>query len=187
MLHVGQQSAFPKISFIQNRMAKIENLIMQGLLRNAPSGRTGGGRGGRRLNHDDLSPLLSRRYEDTDGESSNKGTELDEATRLVSLPDKNEDLTTTTNTTGSPSSEHDPSYLNVPHANPLDSQHEHENQHRRRGSIIDEMRRQSAVFFDDSDVYGDESDENVPVTTEPNTGTVNGAGTEDNVPSPHES
>jgi predicted acylesterase/phospholipase RssA len=154
MLHVGQQSAFPKISFIQNRMAKIEYLITRGLLLNSPSGHNNNMRV---KNRDDLSPLLSHRF-DTTAAADNKGTELDESTRLVSLLNDN-------NNNNTPA---DSSYLSIP-------PDQHQNQPHRRGSVMDEMRRQSAVFFDDSDVYGEESDESVPVATEADMGTVNGA------------
>lgn len=172
MLHVGQQSAFPKICFIQNRMAKIENLIMQGLLRNSSSARNG------RINYEDLSPLLARRHDDTDsshGDDDTQRTELDEATRLVSLPDPNDtngqdyDNTTTY-----------PSYLTVPDsAKTPDEQQQYHYHHGRRGSVMDEMRRQSAVFFDDSDVYGEESDEGAHIP-------VSGGGTSDDTGSHHD-
>ncbi|KAH8700587.1 patatin-like phospholipase domain-containing protein [Talaromyces proteolyticus] len=122
MIQIGQQSAFPKIQFIQNRM-KIENLIMQGLLRNSPSG-------GR-----EPSPLLSRRHDVQNHEP---------ADTLHSEPETIS-----------------PYHLDVP--NPSKTGYSVGYNHHRRNSVMEEMRRQSAVFFDDSDVYGDESDEGFPV------------------------
>ncbi|KAJ5601058.1 hypothetical protein N7510_010592 [Penicillium lagena] len=60
MLHAGQQSAFSKIQFIQNRL-KIEFAIMKGLKQCAPAG-TVGGRA--------LSPILSRRVSHPEHEPS---------------------------------------------------------------------------------------------------------------------
>lgn len=143
MLHVGQQSAFPKIQFIQNRM-KIENLIMLGLLKNSRSG----------LDHD-KSPLLSRRHDDYDrdvGGEKREGDQLDEATRIVSLPGEPEEEDISSDRLSVPN-QHPFSSLSDPHPTPVPNHH-------RRSSVIDEMRRQSAVFFDDSDeYYGEESDE----------------------------
>ena len=54
MLHVGQQSTFPKIQFIKNRL-KVEYQIMNGLQRTSPTG-------GRVM-----SPLISRRLQAAEG------------------------------------------------------------------------------------------------------------------------
>lgn len=99
------------------------------------------------------SPLLSRRHDLDAGDGRRQGDELDETTRLVSLPGVIEE------NVPSSSDRDDSPYLNVPDHYPRSSSSSSEIQHHRRGSAIDEMRRQSAVFFDDSDVYGDESDE----------------------------
>ncbi|KAJ9233037.1 hypothetical protein DTO207G8_9105 [Paecilomyces variotii] len=127
MIHVGQQSTFPKIQFIKNRV-KIERLIMNGLLRTSHTG-------GR-----DLSPLLSRRLE------SNKQGESDPMVERIdhALPER-----------GQPHEDGGSHYLEVPDYSSADSSHEQEFRHRRSsGSVIEEMRRQSAVFFDDPDIYG---------------------------------
>ncbi|KAL2002274.1 hypothetical protein VTN02DRAFT_291 [Thermoascus thermophilus] len=135
MLHVGQQSAFPKIQFIKNRL-KIEYEIMNGLRRSSPTG-------GRVL-----SPLLSRRLqgpgqENANGRSSDPMVErLDRALpEWQPLPD--EDLR---NGDG-------PRYTEVPDYSPADQSHP-KTPGGRRNSVIEEIRRQSAVFFDDADMYG---------------------------------
>ncbi|KAJ5308728.1 hypothetical protein PENANT_c013G11130 [Penicillium antarcticum] len=128
MIHVGQQSTFPKIQFIQNRL-KIENEIMTGLQESKMGGRS-------------LSPILSRRLHNTESEHSDPMEErLDEnlperesssykdESRFVDLSDSISQSTASSRPQ-TPSS--------------------------RRGSIMEEMRRQSAVFFDDADSYGDE-------------------------------
>jgi len=124
---------------------KIENLIMQGLMRNSRNG----------VMEHEKSPLLSHRHDgghEAEDDGRREGDQLDETTRLASLPslpDKNEEHPSSSSDQDITSS----SYLKVP------SSFLSESQHPRRGSVIDEMRRQSAVFFDDSDVFADESDE----------------------------
>ncbi|CAL5872951.1 uncharacterized protein PFLUO_LOCUS7220 [Penicillium psychrofluorescens] len=61
MLHAGQQSAFSKIQFIRNRL-KSEREIMKGLKQCSPAGTVGGRT---------LSPILSRRVNDSEHEPSN--------------------------------------------------------------------------------------------------------------------
>ncbi|KAL1860857.1 hypothetical protein Plec18170_001371 [Paecilomyces lecythidis] len=129
MIHVGQQCTFPKIQFIKNRM-KIERLIMNGLLRTSHTGSR------------DLSPLLSRRLE------SNKREESDPMVERIdhALPER-----------GQPQADGGSHYLEVPDYSSADSSHEQEFRHRRSSSgVIEEMRRQSAVFFDDPYMYGGE-------------------------------
>ncbi|QKX53376.1 uncharacterized protein TRUGW13939_00454 [Talaromyces rugulosus] len=147
MLHTGQQSTFPKLQFIQNRM-KIENLIMQGLLRHSPTGTR------------DYSPLLSRRHDD--GDTKHKpdsahtlllreslGHNINNNINYISeLPIDN---FSDTDDGGFSSS----SYLDLPNS----SRKQNGDEDYRRNSVMEEMRRQSAVFFDDPDVYGEESDE----------------------------
>lgn len=96
MIHVGQQSTFPKIQFIKNRV-KIERLIMNGLLRTSHTG-------GR-----DLSPLLSRRLE------SNKQGESDPMVERIdhALPER-----------GQPHEDGGSHYLEVPDYSSADSSHE---------------------------------------------------------------
>lgn len=129
MLHVGQQSTFPKLQFIKNRM-KIEKLIMNGLLQTSRTGAR------------DLSPLLSRRLEINKREESDPMVErIDHA-----LPER-----------GHPRRDSGSLYLEVPDYSSADSSHEQEYRHRRgSSSVIEEMRRQSAVFFDDPDMDGAE-------------------------------
>ncbi|CAG7926114.1 unnamed protein product [Penicillium olsonii] len=128
MIHVGQQSAFPKIQFVQNRL-KIENEIMKGLQESRAGGRS-------------LSPILSRRLENPANEHSDSMTErLDD-----NLPERDgsshrsesrfADLSDSMSHSTASSRPQTPSS--------------------RRGSVIEEMRRQSAVFFDDTDDYRDE-------------------------------
>jgi predicted acylesterase/phospholipase RssA len=128
MIHVGQQSAFPKIQFIQNRL-KVENEIMKGLQESKTGGRS-------------LSPVLSRRLHNTESEhsgpveehldenlSDREGSSYKDQSRFIDLSD------TMSQSTASPRPQ-------TPNS--------------RRGSIMEEMRRQSAVFFDDADSYGDD-------------------------------
>ncbi|KAF2177003.1 lipid particle protein [Zopfia rhizophila CBS 207.26] len=65
MIHVGQQSAFPKLKFIANR-AKLEHLIQQGRRQTRPA-RTQDGGLANILSEDDLRGLLKRNKSDQDG------------------------------------------------------------------------------------------------------------------------
>lgn len=129
MLHVGQQSAFPKIQFIKNRLS-IETSIMRGLQQCS----TTGGRS--------LSPILSRRIQSSDTEDA-LTERLDETfpERFDSnyndqshYPDTSDSLSQSTS-----------SRPQTPNSST-----------RRRSSLMEEMRRQSAVFFDDPDISADE-------------------------------
>ncbi|KAJ5224302.1 uncharacterized protein N7469_007805 [Penicillium citrinum] len=127
MIHVGQQSAFPKIQFIKNRL-NIEMAIMRGLQQCSPIG----GRS--------LSPILSRRRHYPENEPSDALLDrLDD-----NLPERNSD-------SGYKSESH---YLDfsdgLSHST---ASSRPQTPSSRRGSLMEEMRRQSAVFFDD---YGDE-------------------------------
>lgn len=62
MIHVGQQSAFPKLKFIANR-AKLEHLIQSGRRQFRPRGTQDGGLAGV-LSEDDLHSLLKRTKSD---------------------------------------------------------------------------------------------------------------------------
>ncbi|CRG90365.1 hypothetical protein PISL3812_07409 [Talaromyces islandicus] len=149
MLHTGQQSAFPKLQFVQNRM-KIENLVMQGLLRHSPSATR------------DYSPLLSRRhdYYDGDGNGVHPKPGPDSAhVRLLreSLGHDSSSLLNNNYMTELPGETFSDNTMSD-----LDDADQHDQApppRRRRNSVMEEMRRQSAVFFDDPDVYGEESDE----------------------------
>lgn len=103
MLLVGQQSTFPKLLFLQNRM-KIERLIEEGLLLGG-SGRA------------DMEGIASR-----DRESMHMHGQ---AMRTSATDDEHE-----------------------PH---------HMQKEDRRSSVIQELKRQSGVFFDDSEMEGEET------------------------------
>ncbi|KAJ5630016.1 hypothetical protein N7528_003673 [Penicillium herquei] len=123
MIHVGQQSAFPKIQFIKNRL-NIENAIMRGLQQCSTTGRS-------------LSPILSRRLPLPDNEDA-LVQRLDE-----NFPERHDTTYKGESTEETMSQSPGSSRPQTPTSNP------------RRGSLMEEMRRQSAVFFDD-DIFGDE-------------------------------
>jgi hypothetical protein len=132
MLQVGQQSTFPKLQFIENRI-KIESLIMKGLQMNSATGRR------------EASPLLSRRLHVTDQKQQpgypSPGylvVPLDKAHPGYDPPQRQNPYD------GS-------QFLELPDNSASDSFHPS-----RRNSVIEEMKRQSAVFFDDSDLYGED-------------------------------
>lgn len=127
MIHFGQQSAFPKIQFIKNRL-NIESAIMRGLQQcSATGGRS-------------LSPILSRRLQQSENEDT-MVQRLD-----YTFPERDD-------TSYKPESR----YVEV-----SDSMSQSTSSSRpqtptsRRGSALEEIRRQSAVFFDDADLYGDD-------------------------------
>ncbi|KAJ5139579.1 hypothetical protein N7448_002987 [Penicillium atrosanguineum] len=129
MIHMGQQSAFPKIQFIKNRL-KIENAIMRGLQQcSATGGRS-------------LSPILSRRLHNSENEDVME-RRLDE-----SLPERDES-----------SYKHESPYVDFSDSmsqSTFSTSSRPQTPTSRRGSVVEEIQRQSAVFFDDSDLYGDE-------------------------------
>ncbi|KAJ5084832.1 hypothetical protein NUU61_009411 [Penicillium alfredii] len=129
MIHVGQQSAFPKIQFIQNRL-KIESEIMKGLQQGSV---TGG-----RL----PSPILSRRFQNPEHELSDAMVQrLDE-----SYPERNRSRY-----------KDESHFVEGPDGmSQSTASSRPQTPTSRRGSFMEEMRRQSAVFFDDSDLYGEE-------------------------------
>ncbi|KAF7712457.1 Patatin-like phospholipase domain-containing protein [Penicillium ucsense] len=120
MIHVGQQSAFPKIQFIKNRL-NIENAIMKGLQQHSATG----GRS--------LSPILSRRVPAPEFEPSDALSQRLDA----SFPERHD--------TGD--------IRDFDLSDGLSHSTASSRLSSRRGSLIDEVRRQSAVFFDE---YGDE-------------------------------
>lgn len=129
MLHAGQQSAFPKIQFIKNRLI-IENSIMRGLQQFSASG----GRS--------LSPILSRRNQSSEPEDT-LVERLDETypERFVpSYNDRSHYIDTSDNLSQSTASRPESPASGA----------------RRRNSLMEEMRRQSAVFFDDTEISADE-------------------------------
>ncbi|KAL2809237.1 acyl transferase/acyl hydrolase/lysophospholipase [Aspergillus granulosus] len=138
MLRTGQQSTFPKIQFIKNRL-KIELAILEGMNRFSPSD-------GR-----DAYPKQPFPLDDADGED---GQDPREARLNRNLPGRKSQhhkgdsmLSDTSDADGVRSAETSSMDDNdVPHVR------------RRRGSVssmFEEMRRQSAVFFDDPDLYRD--------------------------------
>ncbi|KAJ5688687.1 hypothetical protein N7462_003079 [Penicillium macrosclerotiorum] len=126
MIHVGQQSAFPKIQFIKNRL-NIERAIVRGLQQHSvTSGRS-------------LSPALSRRLETPKHEPFDAVEQrLDE-----NFPER--------------SDKGDSRYVEFSDGiSQSTASSRPQTPDSRRGSLIEEMRRQSAVFFDDPDLYGGE-------------------------------
>ncbi|KAL3463348.1 acyl transferase/acyl hydrolase/lysophospholipase [Aspergillus heterothallicus] len=139
MLRTGQQSTFPKIQFIKNRL-KIELAILEGLHRFSPSG-------GR-----DASPKQPFPLDDADGDAD--GHDPREARLNRNLPERKSqyhqgdsmysDMSDADGVISAETSSVDDNDLL--HVRP------------RRGSVssmFEEMRRQSAVFFDDPDIYRD--------------------------------
>jgi hypothetical protein len=127
LIHVGQQSAFPKIQFIKNRL-KIEGEIVKGIRQYS--------RKGDQL----MSPLLHRRH--TLSEQEPADPMVNHANRKLTERRSNykdESRYVETSESGSTGSSR------IPSPTP------------RRGSrqLLEEMRRQSAVFFDDA-IYGEE-------------------------------
>ncbi|KAL2815846.1 acyl transferase/acyl hydrolase/lysophospholipase [Aspergillus cavernicola] len=141
MLRTGQQSTFPKIPFINNRL-KVELAILEGLNRFSPSG-----------GRDSSQQTFPLDDGDTDGHDP-RGERLDR-----NLPERKSQYQTgdsmfSDTSDGAISAETssiddtDIAHLRPPGAGA------------RRGSVsslFEEMRRQSAVFFDDPDLYRDRS------------------------------
>ena len=124
MIHVGQQSAFPKIQFIKNRL-NIENAIMRGLQQCS----TTGGRS--------LSPIMSRRMQAPELEPADALSQRLDA----SFPERHEDG--------------DSRYVDVSDSMSQSTASSRPQTPTRRASLMEEVRRQSAVFFDDADIYAD--------------------------------
>ncbi|KAF9889895.1 hypothetical protein FE257_006767 [Aspergillus nanangensis] len=123
MIHMGQQSAFPKIQFIKNRL-KIENAIVKGLQQSAPAD-----------GHVTSPPLLRRRHDHSNELMNPMEERLDQnlPERHAEYHDDGESLNAeTSDSSGVGLSDRPPRFG-------------------RRGSFLQEMRRQSAVFFDDVD------------------------------------
>jgi predicted acylesterase/phospholipase RssA len=116
MLHVGQQSAFPKIHFISNRM-KIERLIAQGLVTSTSSA----------IPSKKAMPTPHLQQAESEMMGHDSASTDEEATPRIPRVE---------NTNG----------WSTPASKPQTS---------RRGSAMEEVKRQSRVFFDDSDLEGD--------------------------------
>ncbi|KAN0077828.1 Acyl transferase/acyl hydrolase/lysophospholipase [Elaphomyces granulatus] len=145
MLQVGQQSTFPKLQFVENRI-KIESLIMKGLQMNS----TTSGR--------EASPLLSRRLHIADQKQQPSPYHLVDQDLPAYEPPRRQDASE-----GS-------QFLELPDNSASDSFHPG-----RRNSVIEEMKRQAAVFFDDSDLYGEDgnnSSDEGSVLADENLGTI---------------
>lgn len=135
MLHFGMLSAFPKILFIRNRL-KLESAIMKGLQLSSPSG-------GRVL-----SPIISRRQQDHE-QSEHPGNltvhRMEESFPEESWAYKNKSHYTESEDSGA-SSSGETGRPQTP-MRPLSDT--------RRGSLMEEFRRQSVVLFDRLPLNGD--------------------------------
>lgn len=129
MLNVGQQSAFPMIQFIKNRL-KIENAILKGLHQYSPA----------------VSPAQSRRKRGHAGKPSDPMVERLDHNLPDRQPDNKEDLSDSSGIDSNVSSRD----------SCLQPSSNRRNRRRSTGNIFQEMRRQSAVFFDDSDLYAED-------------------------------
>ncbi|KAL2868803.1 patatin-like phospholipase domain-containing protein [Aspergillus lucknowensis] len=146
MLRTGQQCTFPKIQFIKNRL-KIELAVLDGLHRFLPSG----GRS--------TSP---KRDFPSDGGDGRDTTGAKEGRLDRNLPDRKSAYRRGNSSLFSDMSDGDG--VSSAESSSVDDNDTAPLQPRgtgmRRGSvssIFEEMRRQSAVFFDDPDLYGDGS------------------------------
>lgn len=142
MLHEGQRSTFGKIQFIKNR-AKIETEIMNGLIRCSPARSLG------RV----PSPILSRRDPNQvryrDGGDNHDHEHVPGAAMV-------ERLDNTLPERFSSNYKDESRYLEVPDCVSANSSRSHvSDSDSPRGSFVEELRRQSAVFFDDADPDSD--------------------------------
>ena len=151
MLHEGQRSTFGKIQFVTNRL-KIENEILHGLVRFSPSAANrnnlnGVGNGNGNGNGDGrvLSPHDRRDDDDDDDRERNPADPMVE--RLDNaFPERSSNY------------KDESRYVQVPDSVSVGSSAAH-SPDSPRGSFVEELRRQSAVFFDDeedSDLYKEE-------------------------------
>ncbi|KAK2743919.1 hypothetical protein FQN57_004542 [Myotisia sp. PD_48] len=138
MLHEGQSSTFPAIKFISNRM-KIEKVISDGLLKYAPV--VGSGNGAR----------------DKAGNQQSVFADHQRRPPVISEADRNYRARNAVEHTvdwlgdrvdGSSYISARPESLNREDEKDSEPEHPHI---QRRDSVLDEIRRQSAVFFDDTD------------------------------------
>ncbi|KAI9800192.1 MAG: hypothetical protein M1825_004176 [Sarcosagium campestre] len=166
MLHVGQQSAFPKLKFIANRM-KIERLVEAGRRATRPAQTKSGISS--ILSEDDLQKLL-REARKSDGA-------VPVAPPPLSLTPSSATAPATPRPTespglglrfghwfsglSSPTSTPDPAFASgVSGARELDTESLHSSSSRRRrpGSMMSEFKRQGSVFFDDTEVEDTEAE-----------------------------
>lgn len=136
MLRVGQLSAFPKIQFVRNRL-KIETAITAGLKEFAPAGAAG------RI----MSPMRRRRRPVDSISSRLDGSLAEDQDHSDFYKDDPQQYVLDM-------SDHSSVDLGSSVASSRDSSRL--DTHRRSSNIFQEMRRQSAVFFDDSDMYGED-------------------------------
>lgn len=132
MLHFGKQSVFPKLLFIKNRL-KIELAIMKGLQKFSPAKNTV------------TSPIISRRRHDQD-----QASEEEPCDPMVERLDRNLPERFSNYKDGSHYAETSDTSLSAGSSRP------HTPDNRRRGSLMEEVRRQSSVFFDNADWFGEE-------------------------------
>ncbi|KAI9838539.1 MAG: hypothetical protein M1819_004848 [Sarea resinae] len=190
MLHVGQQSAFPKLKFIANRL-KVERLIEQGRRATRPSADAGSKGLQNILSEEDLRSLLRQaRYQDdpvTPAPLSLSGTvnsppsapspsaESPGLGRRLggwwqNLGGANSSRNSLDASRGAPDAanaagENRGDTAAAATDNDLAAQHFHATAAaRHRGSVIAELRRQGRVFFDDSD-DGDDTEGSLSVGT----------------------
>lgn len=130
MLHFGKQSAFPKLLFIKNRL-KIESAIMKGLQKFSLARSTAS------------SPIISRRRQDQD-----QVPEEEPCDPMVERLDRNLPERFSNYKDKSHYAETSDTSLSA------DSSRPHTPDNRRR-SFMEEVRRQSAVFFDNPGLYGE--------------------------------
>lgn len=124
MIHQGQQSTFPMIKFISNRM-KLERLITEGLVKDPEW------KGGVRQRRAPIRPRVDQVLTSEDFAQQRAVDLLSDSARRTEEPNGiargRDDL--------------------------------HRTSAHRRNSVIEELRRQSAVFFDDTDDTGPSEDE----------------------------
>lgn len=146
MLHAGKQSVFPKIQFIQNRL-KIESEIVKGLQRFSRA--TGNGDRSEQLV---VSPLLaSRHHRQGESQTDPMVSHADDNIKECKSRYKDESRYTieTSEDSASASISASSSRPQSPGPNSLAPR-------RASSQLFEEMRRQSAVFFDDdADMFGD--------------------------------
>lgn len=140
MLHAGKQSVFPKIQFIQNRL-KIESEIVKGLQR-CP-GATGNG--------DKSEQLVVSHHRQDESQTDPMVSHADDNIKECKSRYKDESRYTieTSEDSASASISASSSRPQSPGPNSLAPR-------RASSQLFEEMRRQSAVFFDDdADMLGD--------------------------------
>ncbi|KAL4869179.1 hypothetical protein BDV12DRAFT_168419 [Aspergillus spectabilis] len=151
MLRTGQQSTFPKIQFIKNRL-KIESAILDGLSRLSPPGTSG------------ASPKqqpFSLENGDCDADGDADGQDPRETRLDHNLPERRNSQYTKGHTYNFSDTSDALVSAESSSVDGDDTVHlPPRSVEGRRGSVsslfnFEEMRRQSAVFFDDPDVYRD--------------------------------